>query len=296
MLLPRNTNIRPSGPANALQPPASNLQPPASSLRSALLLFIFGFALGAVASTAQAPDLERSLRARVEEFYGLLQMGQYTKAEKYVWEDSRENFRNQERGSMLGFEVDSIKVDPDGKTATVGVKIQVFAPMTAIAVTLDRTSQWCLAEGTWYVVAPTPQSTPANLASLKSAGKTPVRPPAQLKFKDYVLDFGRIKSGETTTVRFLFTNVTDHEVTITGVLTGADCLTAKVAKKRYKPGESGELVVQFDSTGYDQPYAQTIVVKTDPGGLRTNVNIKGYIEPLPAVSSPEQGQKAEKKP
>ena len=111
-----------------------------------------------------------------------------------------------------------------------------------------------------------------------------------MKFGGHRFGLGLMKNGEKKVARFPFTNPTDHLVTITQVATGCECLTVKDFKKEYKPGESGELVIEFDSTNYPGLYAQTMVVKTSPGDATSYLLVEGEtpirVNPAPAPGQP----------
>jgi hypothetical protein len=244
---------------------------------------------------------EQALRARIAEFYYLLQQGAWVQAEAYVTEDTREFFSGQSRNTLLGsnpsvgFKIDSVKLDPDGQGATAVVTLQVFTKFSPTPLPMPRTSSWRLVKGAWYLAAPKPDSkAPDSLFEAKDS-----RPPAseELKFKGHRFGFGIVQPGQIKTARFPFTNVTTHVVKLAAVLTSCDCLKVKTAKKEYKPGESGELVIEFDPTGYTEFYDQTIVVKTDPGDLRTDLAVDGYVALRPRETpKTEEESKPAKKP
>jgi hypothetical protein len=49
----------------------------------------------------------------------------------------------------------------------------------------------------------------------------------------------------------------------------------------YKAGESGELVIEFNSTGYPEEYKQTVVVQTNPGMGKTYLEVDAEVIPPP---------------
>ncbi len=245
--------------------------------------------LATVPAAGQNTDQEKALRTRVEEFYGLLQQGMWTRAEAYVTEDSLEEHRSQSKNRFLGFQIESTKIDPDGQSATAVVRVKFFAGLPPVPMEIPRTTRWRLVGDRWYLV--TPRRDPNALQSLfaSRSTKTPGKKIAreELEFKGHNYSFGTIQPGEIKVARFPFTNVTDHVVTLTDVVTGCPCLRLKTEKKVYKPGESGEIVIEFDPTDYERGYAQTIVVKTDPGSLTTHLNVGGYTVVPPRREAPK---------
>lgn len=257
------------------------------------ILLCVGCLIPSAVLAQTASKQEEALKARVQEFYRLLQVAQPTDAEPFVTKDTLDNFRNTTKKAFVSYELESVKVEPDGKTGTAKVNIQTIIPFSTTPAMVPVTTQWKLQDGDWRVVMPKPQ----DMATLKDAFEQakkqknePPPPPDELKFKGKKFGFGIIAPGQIKVARFPFTNVTDHVVTLREVLTGCDCLTVKTEKKEYKPGESGEVVIQFDPTGIEDLYRQTILVRTDPGGLKTLLNVDGFVQYKrdPAPKEPEK--------
>lgn len=229
----------------------------------------------ALASILQ--DREQSLRKRVEQFYVDLQLGHWEQAEAYFSKDSRESFRKQAKRSPLGFQVGSIKLDPNGQEATVVVQTQASTRFSTTPLTLPQTTHWRWVDGVWYVAVPNQEN--ASKSLFDSPASHNPSPAEELKFKGHRYSLGKIEPGQIKVARFPFTNVTDHVVSLSEVLTGCECLRLKTEKREYKPRESGELAIEFDPAGFEREYMQTIVVKTDPGDLTTYLTIGAYVIP-----------------
>ena len=59
----------------------------------------------------------------------------------------------------------------------------------------------------------------------------------------------------------------------------------------YQPGETGELVIDFDSTNYEYAYAQTVVVSTSPGDVKSYLKIAAHVVPR-VIAFPEKQPEA----
>ncbi len=250
-----------------------------------------GVCLSARASSAEDQQ-EEALRVRAGRLYTLLQGGSWSRAEEYMTEDSKINFRDQQKNPFLSFQVEAVKVDADGQAATVVVRLTTMTTFSATPVDVPQTTRWRLVKGIWYLELPKqdPEAVKRLFEPSTNQGALPASPPAEeLKFKGHRYWLGNnLQPGEVKVARFPFTNVTDHVVTLSAVLTGCECLKVKTQKKQYKPGESGELAIEFNSTGYERKYEQTILVKTDPGNLTTHLLIGAIVLPrLPQTSQPE---------
>ena len=68
-----------------------------------------------------------------------------------------------------------------------------------------------------------------------------------MKFKDRIIDFGKVKKGEKRTHTYEFTNEGDTDLIIS-IISACDCTTTDYSTDPVKPGESGKIEVTFDST------------------------------------------------
>jgi len=238
---------------------------------------------GAGGLVAQNPS-EQALRARVREFYALQQRGEWEQAENYVTPESRESFRNETKKSFLSFNIENIKLHPDGAGASVVVQVTTIVPFSPTPVPMPRATEWRFVDGTWLVLAgPAAASDESNPQAIRDpfnfGGAEPRQAPVpgKLAFKGHSYRLGRMQIGEVKEARFPFTNTTSEVVKIEEVLTGCECLRVKTQKMEYQPGEPGELVIEFDSKGYKDRYVQTIVVRTSPGDGTTNLRIEALL-------------------
>ena len=98
----------------------------------------------------------------------------------------------------------------------------------------------------------------------------------KIQFETMVHDFGRAKSGDQVKYTYIFTNVGDQLLELSGVQ-ACGCITADWTKK-VEPGQTGTVPIGFNSTGYGGPITKTIVVtcndKTNP---RPVLQFKGTV-------------------
>ncbi|MBI3934907.1 MAG: DUF1573 domain-containing protein [Acidobacteria bacterium] len=227
----------------------------------------------------QAVKPEQVLRVRAQQFYTLLQMRQVTKAETYATKDSRERLRDQASNPFLGFRMLSVQLDPDGKSGKVKVELTVMAPYMGAPMPLERNTQWQLEDGEWRIIVPEPPPEMSLESMMAISPEKKEVKPEELQFKGHSFGLGVMKPGDVKTAAFPFTNVTDHAVTISNIATGCECLQVKTQKMEYKPGESGELVIEFDSTNYEYEYLQSVLVRTDPGDIVSYLRIHAQVVP-----------------
>ena len=257
---------------------------PAACLLAALCLLLEGGPVSAASSREQA------LRGRVEECYSALQQGDWQKVEKYLTKDSKPLFRSQTKKPLLAYQIQSIKVDPDGQTALVVVQVPIVSPVVPQPIPVPKTSLWRLVNRVWYMELPRPD--PNARESLFDMTPKAVRPgpdsifTKDLKFESTWCGLGNVEDNVTHVARFPFTNVSTHVVTLADIRLGCDCLRLKTQQKEYKPGESGVLEIEFDPSSFagtsDEAFSQNIMIKTEPGDAYVKLTIAARVTPAPA--------------
>jgi len=220
----------------------------------------------------------------------LVQAGRYTQAEDYMTPESREPFRKIPKSPFLGFEIKTVNLDSDQKTAAVVVQVSAFmAGLSAQPVDMPYHSNWRLVDGIWYLVLPKEIPTsPMNVLSAQSSSPRPAQV-EELKFKGHHYNFAKMDPGQKKIARFPFTNISNHAVTISEVITGTALLTVEDYKKEYKPGESGVLAIDFVPVDVERDYEQTIVFRTNPGNTLTYLLVSAYVTPKPNETSKGPG-------
>ena len=233
--------------------------------------------------SARVQAREVTLRKRVQDLYGLLQLGRWDQAESFIAPDSRDNFRKQPKSPFLGFEVQSVRVSPQAQAALVVVNMRIMNTLSPTPIAMPQTSRWKWIQNDWYLEVPNPAEQGEGLKTAfggSASSRSAAAPrPEDLKFKGHRFKLGLVHTDEVRVARFPFTNVTDHTVTLSSVNTFCDCLQVKTEKKEFKPGESGELAIAFDPKGFERDYVQTILVKTDPGDLTTYLTVTAFVVP-----------------
>ena len=103
---------------------------------------------------------------------------------------------------------------------------------------------------------------------------------AEITFDRIFHDFGTIKEGEIAKTVFSFTNTGENDLYIVDAIGSCGCTVPKYPKNiAIKPGETGEIEVNFDSNG--RPNLQQKMVKvsanTSTGGEL--LRIQAFVEP-----------------
>jgi Protein of unknown function (DUF1573) len=110
---------------------------------------------------------------------------------------------------------------------------------------------------------------------------------AQLKWENVEQTFAPSPLDNSVVAKYRFTNVGTSPVAINDVRTSCGCTTAALEKREYAPGESGEIVANFQFAGHIGHQEKWIFVTTnaaprEPTLLRLIVNI-----PIAVTVEPE---------
>jgi hypothetical protein len=72
-------------------------------------------------------------------------------------------------------------------------------------------------------------------------------PSPRIQFNTTSFDFGRVKSGDPVKYTYIFTNVGDQVLEVSGI-SACHCITVGDWTKKVEPGQGGIIPIQFDST------------------------------------------------
>ncbi len=258
-----------------------------AALLAALWLCAGGVPLAASSSN------EEVLRTRVGQFYAALQQGNWGQAEKYLTKESKQVFRYQSRTPLLGYQIESIKLDPDGSTATVVVRVPKIVPISAQPILTTQRLQWRLIRNSWYLEYSKPDPHAAQSLFTSPSHPDPKLPrikmgSSDLKFQSLWVSLGEVQGSELQFARFPFTNISKRNVTLSDVQTSCDCLRLKTQQKEFKPGEAGVLEFELNPSSLldSSTHAVTLgaMVKTQPENAVTRLTIGVAV--YPASASP----------
>lgn len=111
-------------------------------------------------------------------------------------------------------------------------------------------------------VDPSPfDKAPAN--PLQSPQKPQVADLTTISFEHTAHDFGRVESGPTYTAIFKYKNTGKANLYISAADASCGCTVPTWSKDAIKPGESGEITVNFDSKGRQGEQLKTVTVTTN---------------------------------
>lgn len=106
------------------------------------------------------------------------------------------------------------------------------------------------------------------------AGKLPV-----IKFEEEEFDFGTINEGDKVEHVFKFTNTGESELYIIDVKPSCGCTVPDYTKTPVAPGNSGEIKLEFNSSGKPGEQNKSVTVKTNTAEGEYQLKFKASVTP-----------------
>lgn len=100
----------------------------------------------------------------------------------------------------------------------------------------------------------------------------------RMEFENTVFDFGKIKEGEIVNHTFTFTNTGNEPVILARVSASCGCTTPTYTSTPILPGKTGEIAVEFNSTGQLGLQQKIITIASNSESNITTVQLKGEVE------------------
>lgn len=124
----------------------------------------------------------------------------------------------------------------------------------------------------------TPQVAPATLPDEKPEGPLP-----EFQFTQIEHDFGTITEGDVVEHTFSFTNNGQAPLIIQNAVGSCGCTVPTYTKDPIPVGETGEIVVKFDSKGKPNLQNKTVTLTANTWPKKTMLRIKAMVNPATAI-------------
>ncbi len=127
----------------------------------------------------------------------------------------------------------------------------------------------------------------------KNMGDVPV-----ITFDKSIHDFGTLKEGDVVETVFKFTNNGKTDLIISNAKSSCGCTVpdlSKIKNKPFKPGESGEFNVKFNSKGKPNKLNKTVTITANTKTGKEKVQITGFVTPDPEAAAKRAEAAAKRK-
>ncbi len=102
---------------------------------------------------------------------------------------------------------------------------------------------------------------------------------AKITFENTTHNFGDVSQGDKVTHTFKFKNSGNQPLIISNVLATCGCTATKWTKEPVKPGESGQITVEFDSSGRSGKQNKVVTIISNTANPQTRINVVVNILP-----------------
>lgn len=107
---------------------------------------------------------------------------------------------------------------------------------------------------------------------------------AKLTFAKKEHNFGTINEGDVVETTFAFKNTGKSELIITNASSTCGCTVPEYPKQPIMPGESGEILVKFNTAGKPNNQSKTVTLTTNTASGKETVVIKAEVTPKPKTA------------
>ncbi|MGK7391193.1 MAG: DUF1573 domain-containing protein [Candidatus Cyclobacteriaceae bacterium M2_1C_046] len=115
----------------------------------------------------------------------------------------------------------------------------------------------------------------------------PEGPLPAFTFTETEYDFGTINEGDKVKHTFTFTNTGDAALIIQNASGSCGCTVPTYSKEPIAPGESGEIVAEFNSKGQKNQQIKTVRVTANTWPKQHTLKIRAMVTPLEATTTTE---------
>ena len=104
---------------------------------------------------------------------------------------------------------------------------------------------------------------------------------AEITFDRIFHDFGNVNEGEIVKTVFTFTNTSENDLYIVDARGSCGCTVPNYPKNvAIKPGESGEIEVNFDTTGRPNLQQKMVKVSANTSTSGEMLRIQAFVNPI----------------
>ena len=229
------------------------------------------------------------LKSRVSEYFTALHNGQIDVARDLIHPQSRKSQNAGQLGDsrMIGFDILRADLEEGGNSAIVEISRVALGPAVVGRIRVREKYRWKLVSGEWFF---DPNDTPmsdslifrdyyhkknADRATAKKNGEPPI--PLEVEFDEKVFDFGIAIKGTSLKVKFPFDNLAKEKITVEKIFFPEWFIKDVTKVRNLKPGESGEILLDLDTSKFLGDVRQDIFVQFEPIKELIKLTIEGKV-------------------
>ncbi len=108
--------------------------------------------------------------------------------------------------------------------------------------------------------------------------KVQAMPKTKIAFDHDKFDFGTIKEGEKVRHAYAFTNTGTNPLMISDAIASCGCTVPSYPKTPVMPGESGEILVEFNSQGRKGKNNKSVIIVSNADREKISVSFEVEVE------------------
>ena len=217
--------------------------------------------------------LEKRLTTRVDQLYRLFVSGEWDKVMPFVSKDTQNIWLAQNKSTIEAFQIDSIKIAPDGKQADVTVMATFHVPQVPSApFSIPQKTQWVYEKGQWFIKL-RPRPSQLELFKLMAQSSTAsLAPSSPFVFDQNPVQLPRTEAGAESVVKVSFQNITPLDLTIQNLRTSCSCLKVEVERTVIPVTAKGVFTIRY-SESPDTPAGVPLAVQATIAPMMYSLNL-----------------------
>ncbi len=156
--------------------------------------------------------------------------------------------------------------------------IAAFALFFVVACQSDADDARAKARESLASTAPAENVQPNQPANAKPANQAPAGPTTTIDFSENSFDFGTVSEGEKVSHVYKFKNTGNEPLVISNAKGSCGCTVPQWPKTPIAPGESGEIMVEFNSKGKPGKQTKRVTVTANTNPPQSFLTITGNVE------------------
>lgn len=119
----------------------------------------------------------------------------------------------------------------------------------------------------------------SDIQSAVQSPNTPAGPTTVMEFEEQRFNFGTVTEGEKVSHTYTFTNTGDEPLILSNARGSCGCTVPKWPREPIAPGESAEMVVEFNTANKRGNRSQKVTITANTNPPETFIYLEGQVMP-----------------